>query len=69
MKHTKDMMRVYEKTSTIDLIKNRNRKVAQLNRLSGVGGYFVKKERSRLAHMIDQIDAVIEARRLQNPLF
>jgi len=65
----KDMYKVYSKTPTIDLIKNRNRKIAQLNRLDGIDGYFVKKERARLAHMIDNINAVIESRKLQDPLF
>jgi len=65
----KDMYKVYSKTSTVDLIKNRNRKVAELSKLRDQFGYWAKKDKSRLAHMISQIDAVIEARRLQEPLF
>jgi len=69
MDTAKDMYKVYSKTSTIDLIKNKNRKIRQLQKLDGIEGYFVKKERARLAHMIDNINAVIEARKLQKPLF
>jgi len=69
METAKDMYKVYSKTPTVDLIKNRNRKIAQLQRLHGITGYFVDKERARLAHMINNIDAVIEARKLQEPLF
>jgi len=69
METAKDMYKVYSKTSTVDLIKNRNRKIRQLQKLDGIDGYFVKKERARLAHMISNIDAVIEARKLQEPLF
>jgi len=68
MDTAKDMYKVYSRTSTIDLIKNRNRKLAQLHRLDGIRGYFTDKERNRLVHMIKQIDAVIEARALQIPL-
>jgi len=69
MDTAKDMYKVYAKTSTLDLIRNRNRKFAQLCRLDGLDGYFVKKERARLAHMIGTIDAVIASRNLQAPLF
>jgi hypothetical protein len=69
MDTAKDMYKVYSQTSTIDLIKNRNRKVAQMSRLLGLSGYFVNKERARLCHMIYQIDAVIAARKAQEPLF
>lgn len=69
MDTAKDMFRVYSKTSTADLIKNRNKKTVQLFRASSISGYWAKKECARLAHMISQIDAVIESRRLQEPLF
>jgi len=69
MDTAKDMFKVYAKTSTIELVHNRNRKYRQLLRLDGLDGYFVKKERSRLEHMIKQIDAVIAQRALQIPLF
>jgi len=69
MDTAKDMYKVYSKTSTADLIKNRNRKTVQLFRLGKLDGYWVRKEKERLAHMISQIDAVIESRKLQEPLF
>lgn len=69
MDTAKDMHKIYAKTSTADLIKNCNRKKAQLWRLKGLDGYFVQKERNRLAHMIDQIEAVIQSRVDQQPLF
>jgi len=69
MDHFRDMTKVYEKTSTIDLIKNRNNKMRKLQNLHHLGGYWVKKDRARLAHMIEQLDAVIAARAAQEPLF
>jgi len=68
MDTAKDMWKVYSRTATIDLIKNRNRKVAQLHRLDGIRGYFTDKERNRLVHMIKQLDAVILSRAQQEPL-
>jgi len=68
MDTAKDMWKVYSRTSTIDLIKNKNRKLVQLHRLAGIDGYFVKKEVARLQHMISAIDAVIQSRVDQNPL-
>jgi len=65
----KDMYKVYSRTPTIDLIKNRNRKSLELYRLKGQTGYWAKKDRARLEHMIRQIDAVIAARQAQVPLF
>jgi len=69
MDHFRDMQKVYEKTSTIDLIKNRNNKIRKLQNIQYLGGYWAKKDRARLAHMIDQLDAVIAARAAQTPLF
>jgi len=69
MNAAKDMYKVYAKTSTIDLMKNRSRKIAQLEKLKAIDGYWARKDIDRLAHMIHQIDAVIEARALQEPLF
>ncbi len=69
MDTAKDMYKVYAKTPTMDLVRNRNRKYRQLLRLDGLDGYFVGKERARLEHMIEQIDAVIAHRALQIPLF
>jgi len=69
MDTAKDMYKVYSKTSTIDLIKNRNKKIREVSRIRDMGGYWVKKDILRLVHYIAQIDAVIEARRLQEPLF
>jgi len=68
-KPAKDMSKVYRSTSTADLIKNRNRKTVQLFRVSQLTGYWAKKDCARLAHMISQIDAELEARALQQPLF
>jgi len=68
METAKDMYKVYSRTSTIDLIKNRNRKERQLHRLDGVRGYFTDKERNRLVHMIKQLDAVILQRSQQEHL-
>jgi len=69
MDTAKDMYKVYSKTSTIDLIKNRNRKTVELFRASTSSGYWAKKECARLEHMIRQIDAVIQSRVDQEPLF
>lgn len=67
MNTAKDMKKIYAKTSTVDLIKNRNRKQLQLWQLKGVTGYWADKERARLKHMIDQIDQEIERR--AEPIF
>jgi len=69
MDTAKDMFKVYSKTSTIDLIKNRSRKCVQLERLIKVNGYWAQKDINRLKHMIMQIDAVLVSRALQMPLF
>jgi len=66
---SKDMRKVYQGTSTIDLIKNKGKKVRQLQKISGYNTYFAKKDRARLIDMIDQIDAELEARAAQQPLF
>jgi len=69
MDAAKDMYKVYSRTSTIDLIKNRNRKTVALFKLSTSHGYWAKKECARLAYLISQIDAVIQSRVDQSPLF
>jgi len=68
-KTAKDMSKVYAKTPTMDLVRNRMRKQHEMNKMLPYGGFWMKKERSRLEHMIKQIDAELEARRLQQPLF
>jgi len=69
MNTAKDMSKVYRNTPTIDLIKNRGRKLRQLIKLNQLNGYWAKKDRARLNHMIDQIEVELEARKLQQPLF
>jgi len=56
------MQKIYSKTATVELIKNRNRKQLQLWKLKGLDGYWVDKERARLVHMISQIDQEITRR-------
>lgn len=68
MDTAKDMYKVYSKTSTADLIKNRMRKVHELSKVQGIKSYWARKEADRLAHMIRQIDAVIQSRADQLPL-
>jgi len=68
-KVAKDMSKVYRNTPTVDLIKNRQRKSYQAKQLHGVIGYWSRKELARLNYMISQIDAELEARAMQNPLF
>jgi len=68
-KLAKDMSKVYRNTPTIDLIKNKGRKLLQVQRLYKVDGYWVKKDIVRLKHMIDQIDVELAARAAQLPLF
>jgi len=69
MDTAKDMHKVYSKTATIDLMKNRSRKCVQLEQLIKVNGYWAQKDINRLKHMIMQIDAVLAARALEDPLF
>jgi len=68
-KAAKDMEKVYFNTSTVDLLKNRSRKVVQLANLRKVDGYWCKKDIARLEHMINQIDAVLASRAAQKPIF
>lgn len=68
-KLAKDMSSVYRNTPTIDLIKNKGRKMRQLLQARQYNTYFAKKDRARLQYMIDQIDAELDARALQKPLF
>jgi len=68
-KLAKDMSKVYFKTATIDLIKNKGRKTLALMRARREGGYFAKKEIARLEYQIAQIDAVLASRSAQFPLF
>jgi len=68
-KAAKDMAKVYFNTPTIDLLKNRSRKVVQLENLRKIDGYWCRKDILRLSHMIAQIDAVLAARAAQEPLF
>jgi len=68
-KLAKDMSKVYRNTSTIDLIRNRSRKVVEMEKARSMGGYWAKKDVSRLAHMIYQIDAELACRAAQKPLF
>jgi len=68
-KTAKDMSKVYRNTSTIDLIKNKGKKLRQLHKAQEYNTYFAKKDRARLQHMIDQIDVELAARAAQEPLF
>jgi len=68
-KLAKDMSKVYFKTPTIDLIRNKGRKQLALMRAERQGGYFGRKEAKRLRYQIGQIDAVLAARAAQKPLF
>lgn len=68
-KLAKDMSKVYRNTSTIDLIKNKGRKMRKLLQAQQYNTYFAKKDRARLQYQIDQIEAELEARARQKPLF
>jgi len=68
-KLAKDMSKVYFKTATIDLIRNRGRKQLALMRAERQGGYLGRKEAERLKYQIAQIDAVLASRAAQQPLF
>jgi len=68
-KVAKDMSKVYGNTPTIDLIKNRQRKKYEADKLHGIHGYWSKKELDRLNHMIAQIDVELACRAAQRPLF
>jgi len=68
-KVAKDMSKVYRNTPTIDLLRNRSRKLNQMAKASWMSGYWARKEVMRLAYMIDQIDAELACRAAQQPLF
>lgn len=63
--YSKDMSKVYASKTTLELQKLRSKKVLQLLKLSGMNGYFVKRDRELLSHQVSQIDAELEARRSQ----
>jgi hypothetical protein len=56
MDTAKDMQKVYAKTPTVDLIKNRNRKSLALRDIQGLHHYWAIKERARLEYLRAQID-------------
>jgi len=68
-KVAKDMRKVYQNTSTADLIKNKHRKQVELAKLRDFRSYWAGKDRARCAALIDQINAELEARAAQIPLF
>jgi len=68
-KLAKDMSKVYRNTPTIDLIKNKGRKLRKLHQAEQYNTYFAKKDRARLRYQIDQIDAELACRAAQEPLF
>lgn len=68
-KIAKDMSKVYRNTPTIDLIKNKGRKMRKLMVAQQYNTYFAKKDRVRLQYQIDQIDAELACRAAQKPLF
>jgi len=61
-KMAKDMSKVYRNTSTIDLIKNKGRKLRKLQQAEQYNTHFAKKDRARLRYLIDQIDAELASR-------
>jgi len=68
-KIAKDMSKVYRQTSTFDLIRNRSRKIVELQQWERKGGYWAKKACARITYHIRQIDAELECRAAQKPLF
>ena len=66
----RDMSNIYRFKTTDELRLLRGQKIAQLDRLRRMwGSYFVKQDIQRVAHLIDQIDAELAARRDQMALF
>jgi len=64
----KDMSNVYMAMDSKALRVLRSKKVLKLDKIGGYNSYFAKRDRDALAHQIDQIDAVLESRRLKLPL-
>jgi len=58
----KDMQKIYAQTATVDLIKNRNKKTRELQRVRYERGYWARKECARLEYLRDQIDDEIRRR-------
>jgi len=70
MKNTRDMMKVYENKSTMQLLILRSKKSNLLvSLMKWEGAYWARKEIARNEHYINQIDAVLAARALQEPTF
>ncbi len=69
MGYGKDMSLVYSKMGTKELRVLRSKKVLKLDKVGGYNSYFARRDRDALAHQIDQIDAELECRAAQIPLF
>lgn len=68
MPYSKDMSKVYASKSTDDLRRLRSHKINKLQTIAGFNNYWAKKDREALDGQILQIEAELEARRLQLPL-
>jgi len=62
MNTAKDMKKVYEGTSTENLIKNLHRKQVALYHVRMERGYWAKKECARLEYLMNQIEDEIGRR-------
>jgi len=65
----KDMSSVYLAMDSQALRVLRSKKVLKLDKIGGYNSWFARRDRDLLSHQIMQIDAVLESRRLQMPLF
>ncbi len=65
----KDMSLVYSKMGSKELRALRSKKVLKLDKIGGYNSWFARRDRDLLSHQIAQIDAELECRAAQIPLF
>ncbi len=65
MPYGKDMSNVYWGMTDKELRVLRSKKILKLEKIGGYNSYFSGRDKRALAHQIDQIDGVLEARAKQ----
>jgi len=65
----KEVSQIYKKMTEFELRKLRSKKVLEIAKIRKFYTYFGKRDIQRLAFQITRIDAELECRRLQEPLF
>lgn len=68
MAYQRDMYNVYVKRDSYELRVLRSKKVVALQKAEAGGNWWAKRDREALQGQIDQIDAILESRKLQKQM-